>query len=314
LAVEFDKVMVTGGSGLLGRFVVDEMLPHADVSVLDIKPPVQQIDYLAIDVLDADAISAAVAGHDAIIHLAGIDDGNDFPDYDYFRTNVQGTWNLLHAAEAAGVRKIVVASSTAAYGVGRDPMPDYLPMDEAHPQRPTATYSLTKQIIEVQCRSFVGRGTLSIVCLRPTLIVRPEREAAILAQLDLDDPDSEPPQTSPATDDDAPYGALSVLRSYVRSADAARCFRLALGYDEERFDVFNVGAADGIGHEKTLPHLEGVYGRLPEIRKPDIYDHDPFASTLDSRRARERLGWEPRGDWDSIVDEHRPTNQKVNRP
>ena len=76
---------------------------------------------------------------------------------------------------------MVVASSTAVYGVGRDPLPDYLPIDEEHAQRPTATYSLTKQIIEVQCLSFVERGALSIVCLRPTLIVRPEREAAILA-------------------------------------------------------------------------------------------------------------------------------------
>lgn len=312
--MDFDKVLVTGGSGLLGRFVVDEMLPHCNVSVLDIKPPVQTVDYRETDILDAKAVTAAVAGHDAIIHLAGIDDGNDFPDYDYFRTNVQGTWNLLHAAEAASVRKIVVASSTAAYGVGRDRMPDYLPVDEDHRQRPTATYSLTKQIIEVQCRSFVARGALSIVCLRPTLIVRPEREAAILAQLDLDDPDSDPPENVPTIGDDAPYGALSVLRSYVRSADAARCFRLALSFDEERFDVFNVGADDGIGHEKTLPRLEAAYGRLPEIRRTGHYNRDPFASTLDSSRARERLGWEPRGDWDSIVTQHRPTNQKETRP
>lgn len=312
--MDFDNVLVTGGSGLLGRFVVDEMLPHCSVSVLDIKPPAQTVDYREIDILDADGVMAAVSGHDAVIHLAAIDDGNDFPDYDYFRTNVQGTWNLLHAAEAAGVRKVVVASSTAAYGVGRDRMPDYLPVDEAHPQRPTATYSLTKQLMEVQCRSFVTRGALAIVCLRPTLIVRPEREAAIRAQLDLDDPDSDPPEGADRLGDAAPYGALSVLRSYVRSADAARCFRLALDYDDERFDVFNVGAVDGIGHERTLPRLEAAYGRLPEIRDPDLYDRDAFASTLDSSRARERLGWEPRGDWDSIVDQHRPNNQKEDRP
>ncbi len=312
--MEYDKVLVTGGSGLLGRFVVDELSAHCRVSVLDIKQPAQAVDFHETDILDAQAVATAVTGHDAIIHLAGIDDGNDFPDYDYFRTNVQGTWNLLHAAEAAGVRKVVVASSTAAYGVGRDRMPDYLPMDEAHPQRPTATYSLTKQIIEVQCRSFVTRGALSILCLRPTLIVRPEREAAILAQLDLDDPDSDPPESASATGVGAPYGALSVLRSYVRSTDAARCFRLALGYEEATFDVFNVGAADGIGHEKTLPRLEAAYGRRPEIRNPGLYDRDAFASTLDSSRARERLGWEPRGDWDSILNQHRPSNQKEDRP
>ncbi len=305
--------MITGGSGLLGRFVVDEMIDRNDVTVLDIKPPTRKVAYLEADILDLDAVTAAVAGQDAVIHLAGIDDGNDFPDEDYFRTNVQGAWNLLHAAETAGVRKMVVASSTAVYGVGRDRMPDYLPIDEEHPQRPTATYSLTKQIIEVQCRSFVERGALAIVCLRPTLIVRPEREAAMLAQLDLDDPDSEPPEELRSAEGETPYGALSVLRSYVRSEDAARCFRLALDYDGNPFDAFNVGAADGIGRDELLPRLERVYGRLPEIRNPARFESDPYASVLDSSRARERLGWEPRGDWDSIASEHRTTNQKENR-
>ena len=305
--------MVTGGSGLLGRFVVDEMIERSDVTVLDIKPPTQKVAYLDTDILDLEAVSAAVAGQDAIIHLAGIDDGNDFPDADYFKTNVQGTWNLLHAAEAAGVRKIVVASSTAVYGVGRDRMPDYLPIDEEHLQRPTATYSLTKQIIEVQCRSFVERAKLAIVCLRPTLIVRPEREAAILAQLDLDDPDADPPQGTDSAGGEPPYGALSVLRSYVRSEDAARCFRLALNYDDSPFEVFNVGASDGIGRDETLARLERVYGRLPELRNPAHFQSDACASVLDSSRARDRLGWEPHGDWDSILDKHRSTNPKEHR-
>jgi len=305
--------MVTGGSGLLGRFVVDEMTGRCDVTVLDIKAPAQKVAYLETDILDLEAVSAAVAGQDAIIHLAGIDDGNDFSDADYFRTNVQGTWNLLHAAEAAGVGKIVVASSTAVYGVGRDHMPDYLPIDEEHPQRPTATYSLTKQIIEVQCRSFVERGSLAIVCLRPTLIVRPEREAAILAQLALDDPDSGPPEDYESRGGESPYGALSVLRSYVRSEDAARCFRLALDYDDRPFDVFNVGAGDGIGREQTIPRLERVYGRVPELARPAYFQLDTYGSVLDSSRARDRLGWEPQGDWDSIVGKHRTTNQKEHR-
>ncbi len=310
--MSFDRLLITGGSGLLGHFVVGEMVDRSDVTVLDIKPPIRKVAYRETDILDLEAVTAMVAGQDAVIHLAGIDDGNDFPDQDYFRTNVQGTWNLLHAAEAAGVRKVVVASSTAVYGVGRDRVPDYLPIDEAHPQRPTATYSLTKQLIEVQCRSFVARGTLAIVCLRPTLIVRPEREAAILAQLDLDDPDSDPPQNLRSTNGETPSGALSVLRSYVRSEDAARCFRLALDYNGNPFDVFNVGAVDGIGHEKTIERLERVYARCPEIRKPAHFQSDATASVLDSSRAREHLGWEPRGDWDSIVGKHRTKIQQEN--
>lgn len=312
--MNFDKVLVTGGSGLLGRFVVGEMTDHCDVSVLDIEAPAGDAAYLNADILDLEAVNAAVSGQDAVIHLAGIDDGNDFPDEDYFRTNVQGTWNLLHAAEAAGIRKVVVASSTAVYGVGRDRMPDYVPIDEDHPQRPTATYSLTKQVIEIVCRSFVERGSLAIVCLRPTLIVRPEREAAILAQLDLDDPEADPPAGKVSDDGEAPYGALSVLRGYVRSEDAARCFRLALGSDGQPFEAFNVNAPDGIGHEALIPRLERVYGRLPEIRDQAHFEINPFASVLDSSRARESLGWEPSGDWNSIHAKHRTTNQKDNRP
>jgi nucleoside-diphosphate-sugar epimerase len=309
----FDKILITGGSGLLGRFVVDELMGHGEITVLDIAPPTREVAFRHADILDLDAVTAAVAGQDAVIHLAGIDEGNDFPDQDYFRTNVQGTWNLLHAAEAAGVRKIVVASSTAVYGVGRHRIPDYLPMDEDHPQRPTATYNLTKQIIEVQCRSFVARGKLAIVCLRPTLIVRPERVAAILAQLRLEDPDSDPPPGySPGGE--TPYGALSPLRSYVRSEDAARCFRLALAFEETAFDVFNVAAADSIGRERTVARLERAYGRIPEVHSPAHFESKPYASVLDSSRARERLGWEPRGDWDSIASKHMISHQKEHRP
>ncbi len=306
----YEKVLVTGGSGLLGRFVVDELVDHCTVTVLDIKPPAREVAYRQVDVLDLAAVSTSIAGHDAIIHLAGIDDGNDFPDEHYFRTNVQGTWNLLHAAEAAGVRKVVVASSTATYGVGRDRMPDYVPIDEDHPLRPLATYSLTKQVMEVVCRSFARRGALAIVCLRPTLIVRPEREAAILAQLRLDDPDSDPPDAPRSDAGDVPYGALSVLRGYVRSEDTARCFHLALDYTGRRFDVFNVAADDGIGHEPLLPRLAHAYASLPEVRDPTRFDADPCASVFDSSRARERLGWAPRGDWNSIADKHRARNQK----
>ncbi len=97
--MSFDRVLITGGSGLLGRFVVDEMIHRSDVTVLDIKAPTREVDYLEADILDLEAFTAAVTGQDAVIHLAGIDDGNDFPDEDYFRTNVKGTWNLLHAAE-----------------------------------------------------------------------------------------------------------------------------------------------------------------------------------------------------------------------
>ncbi len=302
--MRFERVIVTGGSGLLGRFVVDELTDICAASVLDIKAPSQDLPYFETDILDLGSVRAALAGQDAMIHLAGIDDGNAEADKDYFETNVQGAWNVLHAAEEAGLRKVVVASSTAALGIGRDRMPDYLPVDEGHPLRTTGTYGLSKEAIETVARHFVRRGRLDIVCLRPTLIVRPEREAAILAQLELADPDSDPPDGALGAGV-APYGALSATRTYVRSKDAARCFRMALDHDGAGFDVFNVSAVDSIGREETLKRLEAVYGRLPEVRDRALYASDPYASVLDISRTRGELGWAPEGDWNSVVAEHR---------
>jgi nucleoside-diphosphate-sugar epimerase len=302
--MRFERVIVTGGSGLLGRFVVDELTDICAASVLDIKAPSQDLPYFETDILDLGSVRAALAGQDAMIHLAGIDDGNAEADRDYFETNVQGTWNVLHAAEEAGLRKVVVASSSAAYGLGRDRMPDYLPVDEAHPLHTTGTYGHSKEAIETVARHFVRRGRLDIVCLRPTLIVRPEREAAILAQLDLADPDGDPPDGALETGV-APYGALSATRTYVRSKDAARCFRMALDHDGAGFYVFNVSAVDSIGREETLTRLEAVYGRVPEVRDRALYARDPYASVLDISRTRSELGWAPEGDWNSVVAEHR---------
>jgi nucleoside-diphosphate-sugar epimerase len=303
--MRFERVIVTGGSGLLGRFVVDQLTDICAPSVLDLKAPDQDVPYIETDILDLGSVRAALAGQDAMIHLAGIDDGNAEADKDYFETNVQGAWNLLHAAEDAGLRKVVIASSSAAYGIGRDRMPDYLPVDEGHPLHTTGTYGHSKEAIETVARHFVRRGRLDIVCLRPTLIVRPEREAAILAQLDLADPDGDPPDGVLGTGGAAPYGALSATRSYVRSEDAARCFRMALDHDGAGFDVFNVSAVDSIGREQTLKRLEAVYERLPEVRDPALYASDPYASVLDISRTRGVLGWAPEGDWDAVVAEHR---------
>jgi len=301
--MRFERVLVTGGSGRLGRFVVDELAGRCAVAVLDLKPPAQDVVYHQADILDRAAVSRAVAGQEAIVHLAGYDDGDAPDEAAYIGTNVDGAWNVFEAAAAAGVRQIVVAASTAALGLGRCHPPDYLPVDEAHPLRPRDAYGLSKQVIETTARYFASRGRFRAVCLRPTLIVRPEREAAIVAQLALPDPDADPPDDRPAEAAGVrPYGALSATRTYVRSADAARAFRLALDYEDADFDVFNVAAGDGIGREETLARLMRIWGRLPELRDRERWARDPYASALDAGRARERLGWEATGDWRAVAE------------
>ena len=303
-----EKVIVTGGSGRLGGHVMTALRAGYGATALDIKPPPGDVPFIATDILDLPGLTRAFTGQAAVIHLAGYDDGDGPNEQAYMATNVQGAWNVFQAAEDAGVPHVVVASSTAALGLDHDRAPDYLPVDETHALRTTGTYGLGKQLMETMARHYAARGKMHVICLRPTLIVRPEKEAQILAQLALPDPDGNPPgcnSDAAARNAVAPYGALSATRTYVRSTDAAQGFVAALKYRAHRFDIFNLAAPDGIGRPETLARMAAIHETMPLVRDPQLYQADPYASVLDVRHARDDLGWRADGDWRDVVARHK---------
>ena len=304
--MKFERIAITGGGGRLGRFVVAECASHAAVTILDLKPGDSGHPFVALDVLDLDAVRRALEGHDAVIHLAAIDDAIEAPQKAYFETNVEGTFNVLQAAHELGITRAAIASSTSALGLGDDKpdyMPRYYPIDESHPLTPHDAYSLSKQVNEVVARSFALRGVTRIACLRSTLIVRHEVVAEVdnIAKLDSGDPAGDPDfDVSKVAE---PFGeALPLQRSYVMPEDVARCFRLALEADDPPpMDIFIVAARDTIGQIDSLAHIERQLGSLAEVRKPDLYEADPTASLRGSSHAREALGWQAEGTWADVV-------------
>lgn len=301
-----NAVLITGGSGRLGHFVVEAMLPDHRVEVLDVSAPSQDVLYREVDMRDIAAVRSAVRGHDRIIHLAGIDDGTDVPDHTYFEVNVQGTWNLLRAAEEEGVKKVVLASSAASYGFAKDAPPDYLPVDEAHPQRPRRTYDLTKQLMERTAESFARRGGIdSIVCLRPTLVARPVKTPEMLAELGTLPPED----GNPGIPVDGPlYGGLPLMRNYVTSRDAAAAFRAALIADTAPYAVYLVAARDTMGSVDTLDFLARANGMHPAVQDEGWFER-PDASPFDTRAAERDLGWVAQDDWPSVVETYRRAGQ-----
>ncbi|MEQ8816000.1 MAG: NAD(P)-dependent oxidoreductase [Thalassobaculum sp.] len=292
------RVLVTGGGGLLGTHVVAAMTPDHAVEVLDLRRPAADVTFRPVDMRDLEAVRSAVRGHDRVIHLAGIDDGTDVSEHRYMEVNVQGTWNLLHACEEAGVAKVVIASSSAAFGFNPRNPPDYLPIDEAHPLRPTRTYDLTKALIEQVAESFARRGGIgSILCLRPTLVLRPEKAREILAELSTLSPE----EGNPGVAVDAPrYGDLPAHRCYVTSRDAAAAFRAATLAGTAPFARYVIAARDTLGGVAALPWIDRIYGRRPPVRDPDWFAAET-ASPLDSRAAERDLGWLPDDDWAAVV-------------
>jgi len=293
--VKFERVLVTGGAGRLGRVVVTELAGRCEVHVLDSDTHSSlRIDF-PVDVLDLRALASVMRGHDAVIHLAAIDSSVSAPPQVVFDANVRGTWNVLHAAEQAGVQRVVVCSSVAATGIDyTNPQlpPLYLPIDEDHPLRPTQAYGLSKQLDELMAQSFGRRDRIEVVCLRPSWVMFPAAVRRVLAQQSVTDPVDALPPTSGRH-----HEPLPLLRSYVTPSDAARAFRLALELPAISHCVFIITAADTFESMSTLAHLEQTYGSPLQVAKPEIYGRNPHASAFDISRAREILGWTPSSNW-----------------
>jgi len=136
------------------------------------------------------------------------------------------------------------------------------------------------------------------MCVRPTYIMFPELVPFIAKRLrDPENPDLQAishPDPSRAA---ALKEPLSPLRCYVEPHDLARLFRLVLKYDRASYDVFYGTATDSFALQPTLAYIRQTFGTVPEIRKPWVYERNPYAGTIDWAHAEDILGWLPTSDW-----------------
>ena len=298
------RVAVTGGSGQLGRYVVEELRTRHEVTVLDRVRGPDGVKFISVDMLDREGVLRALEGHDALVHLAAVDSAVPAPEHVYFQTNVLGTWHVLEGARAQGIHNAVVCSSVSAVGIREsEPAipPVYLPIDEDHPLRPSTAYGLSKQAAEHIAAGFARAGDMRVTCLRPVWIAYPDLVASVEDRvLAADSGVTAAPNRRPSGGG-AAREPLSVLRAYVRPEDAAGCVRRSLEVDGPAHEVFFVAAGDTFSPAATLDGVERRFGGLPEVRDPARFRDNPRASPFSTQRARQRLGWEPAGDWSSVV-------------
>jgi nucleoside-diphosphate-sugar epimerase len=288
------QVVVTGGSGRLGQYVIRELFTHAHgVSSLDaLKPRECVCPTHVVDLEKFEALAAHFEKADALVHLArvrfpyseiGFDPAQQrwnftdpAGDAERFKRNVAATNNVLTAAEACGIRRIVCGSSLAVYGLYYPTvpqLPDYLPVDEDHPRRPQDPYGLTKLIGEQLCDALALRTEAQIASLRFAGIYTEAHRPMLLER-----------QRNPL------IRGTGALWSYVDARDAARACRLALEAKFSGHQVFNICAPRTF---MAAPTRELVSNYLTEVTDVRAGLEDR-SSGYNVARAREVLGFEAR--------------------
>jgi UDP-glucose 4-epimerase len=293
------RTLVTGGAGFIGSNLVDALVERGDeVTVLDDvstgKRPnlddalARGAQLVERDIRDPEAVLDAVelARPEVVFHLAAqIDVRKSVADPAFdSRINVEGTINVLRAAQASGVRRVVNTSTGGAiYGEGQ-----IIPAPEDHPVAPEAPYGLSKFCAENYCALFTRLHGLSTVSLRYGNVYGPRQdplgEAGVIAIFCGKLANGGKPTV---------FGDGLQTRDYVYVGDVVAANLAAA--DSDAGGAFNVG----LGVQSTVLDIVRALGRLGG--RPDFEaEHAPerpgeiMHIALDATRAREELGWEPK--------------------
>ena len=277
-------IAITGASGRLGAYVLRALEDH-ELRAVDLTDPAgQQVDFRMADLRDLATLETALQGIEVVVHLGGIDRSVAIDDAATIQVNMNGTWNLFEASRRAGVRRVIHCSSNSVTGLDQtNPTmpPCYLPIDEAHPLRPTDAYTLGKLCGEQIAASFARRG-LEVIVLRPCFIAFPEQVQFMAGG------------ESPAGRDEP----MSYLCAYVGPEDCARGFAAAVELaDYAGCETFFLAAADTFVMEPTVARLEALYGVRIPLRDPALYEVFLRASPVSCERAKARLGWKLTTRW-----------------
>jgi UDP-glucose 4-epimerase len=287
------RVLVTGGSGFIGRRVVSELSGDgARVRVVDLQPhPDSGVDIVQGDICDEAILERAFAGGiDSVVHLAAVTSvlrSLEQPE-NTFRTNVEGTHRVLEAARSAGTTSLAFASTNAVTGPMGAPA-----ITEAARLRPLTPYGATKAAGEMLMSAYTASYGVRCACLRLTNVYGLGMQAkdSIVARL----------MRAILTGGTFEiYGDGRQVRDYVNVSDVVQAMRLALLSDEWHGPV-----VIGTGHSMSVLEVVEEVGRRTgaelSVRHGPAKAGEMPAVIVDPSRAK-AAGWAPRWTFSDGID------------
>jgi nucleoside-diphosphate-sugar epimerase len=298
-----ERVLVTGGLGRSGRWIVDRLADDGhEVVCVDVDhpgwgaDPRANVTFRGADLADRGDAMDLVAGEDpdAVVHWAAIPAPERNAGGRVYETNVEATYNVLVAAGRAGAR-VVQASSESAYGfpfAAEPRLPDELPITESHPLRPEDPYGLSKVVAEETAEMVVRRFGVPVLSVRPSWIQAP----------------GDYPCRDLAADSWA--DGVGNFWSYVDARDVASL--VAAGLDAladgsiEGHEAVHAAAADTYLDRSVVNATREVLGSVP-----DDCTLSGTGSALSTAKARRLLEWAPAHSWREAADEDVPVPSLV---
>ena len=287
------KILVTGGAGYIGshcvlallengyEVVIFDNLSTGHIETVEKLKKYGHVDFVKGDLQNLSDIKSLFNLYktDAVIHFAAFSQvGESVKNpQKYYMNNVCGTLNLLSAMLEAGVKKIVFSSTAATYGE-----PEYIPIDEKHPQNPINPYGQTKLMIEKIMDDYDKAYGLKSVRLSETHLIPNILKSTFSGG-----------QTFKmfGTDYDTKDGTC--VRDYINVEDLAQAHLLALDYLNKggETNYFNLGTNDGNTVKEVFSACEKVTGQNIPVDICPRREGDPASLVADNTKAKSVLGW-----------------------
>jgi len=295
------KVLVTGAGGfiashLVERLVVDGVSVRAfvrynsrgDAGLLRLLPldVFSEVEIVAGDLRDSEAVRAAVKGVDTVLHLGAV---IAIP-YSYLHprevvdTNVMGTLNVLTAARDLGTQRIVHTSTSEVYGTAQ-----YVPIDEEHPLQGQSPYSASKIGADRIAESFYRSFNLPVVTIRPFNTYGPRQSARAVIPTII---------SQALTKDKIHLGSLEPSRDFTFVSDTVEGFIRCAQTDGILGEEVNLGNDATITIGELCERIFSILGKSPQIvteaqrRRPEKSEVLKLQASY--KKAQSLIGWEPK--------------------
>jgi UDP-glucose 4-epimerase len=233
------KIFVTGGSGFIGSHVVKQLLERGEnqVTVFDMKRPTGlKVDFIEGDIMNADQVTRAMKGHDAVLHLAAMLGviACQQDESMVHTVNVQGMQHVLSAMAQNGIKRFLFASSSEVYGDGVAER-----FREVDPLHPKSAYGRSKVEGEHLAEEYARRHGATVTVTRFFNVYGPgQREDFVMMRFCRSALAAEPIHV---------YGNGTQTRTFTYIEDAAKgAVSAFLAPQASPFEIFNIGSGETV--------------------------------------------------------------------